>query len=64
MRTSKKILSVIFIAALLSSCLIVPRYADVGYYERVWSRCPEDPNVEHWRAIGKGFDPEKCNFIN
>ena len=56
------ILAIILILS-LSSC-IVPRYADVGYYARKWSWCPEYPNVQHWRAVGKGFNPENCNYIN
>jgi hypothetical protein len=60
MYTKLKVLALILI---LSGC-IVPRYSDVGYYERQWGCCPEDVNVEHWRAVGKGFNPENCNFIN
>ena len=61
--TLQTLIFTIILILSLSSC-IVPRYCDVGYYEREWSRCPEDVNVEHWRAVGKGFNPENCNFIN
>ena len=57
-----KTLALILILS-LTSC-VVPRYIDVGYYEREWGRCPENASVQHWRAVGKGFNPKLCNFIN
>lgn len=62
-RQIEKILQALALILILSNC-IVPRYADVGYYERELSRCPEYPEAIHYRAVGKGFDPECCNFIH
>ena len=57
-----KVLYIILILS-LPSC-IIPRYSEVGYYDRYFGPCPENPDFKHYRAIGKGFNPENCNFIN
>lgn len=61
---STKMETILLLLILILSSCIVPRYMDVGYYERIWGRCPEDASVEHWRAVGRGFNPKKCNYIN
>ena len=58
----KPLMFTIILILFMTSC-VIPRYADVGYYERHFGVCPEDPEVEHYRAIGKGFNPENCNLI-
>ena len=60
MYTKLKILAII----LISTSCIIPRYSDVGYYDRQFGPCPENPEYSHYRAVGKGFDPECCNFIH
>ena len=47
---------------LFYSCNI-KTYAQFGHYEIEYGVCPEDPKVEHYRMVGKQFNPNKCNFV-
>lgn len=53
----------LYILILICYSCGIKTYAQYGHYEIEYSVCPVYPDVEHYRMVGKQFNPEECNFV-